>query len=93
MQGLPGIFKVTPQNWAEWLVAIGIGAGSLPLAFLTKFISRCDYVLHSRLLFIKFFIPLTAIWSVTAVDGLHMCAHWCAYVTIFLQAQTEEERN
>jgi len=40
MQGLPGVFKVQPQNWAEWLVALAIGAGSLPVAFITKFISR-----------------------------------------------------
>jgi len=40
MQGLPGIFKVRPQNWIEWVVAIAIGAGSIPLALLTKLISR-----------------------------------------------------
>ena len=40
MQGLPGIFKVRPQTWIEWVVAIAIGAGSLPLAFVTKLVSR-----------------------------------------------------
>ena len=46
MQGLPGIFKVRPQNWVEWVVAVAIGAGSLPLAFITKLISR--YVENQR---------------------------------------------
>jgi len=40
MQGVPGVFKVRPQNWAEWLAAIGIGAGSLLVALATKFLSR-----------------------------------------------------
>ena len=40
MQGLPGVFRVQPQNWTEWVVAIAIGAGSLPLALVTKFVSR-----------------------------------------------------
>lgn len=37
---LGGIFKTQPQTWQEWLAAIGIGAGSLVVSFLTRFISR-----------------------------------------------------
>ncbi len=37
---LGGVFKVERQSWLEWVVAILIGAGSLPLCLLTKLISR-----------------------------------------------------
>lgn len=33
-------FRVRTQSWQEWLFAVGVGAGSMPLAFLTKLISR-----------------------------------------------------
>lgn len=41
MELLGGIFKVTGQNWKEWLAAIAIGAGSMVVAFLTKAVTRC----------------------------------------------------
>jgi hypothetical protein len=41
MELLGGIFKVTSQNWKEWLAAIAIGAGSMVVAFLTKAVTRC----------------------------------------------------
>ncbi|GAB4816684.1 hypothetical protein N2152v2_003730 [Parachlorella kessleri] len=37
---LGGIFKVERQSWAEWVCAIAIGVGSLPLAFFTKVVTR-----------------------------------------------------
>ena len=37
---LGGVFKVERQSWLEWVIAIAIGAGSIPLNFLVKFISR-----------------------------------------------------
>ena len=37
---IPNIFSATTQTAAEWGVAIAIGFGSLPLAFVTKLISR-----------------------------------------------------
>lgn len=33
-------FKVKQQNWQEWLFAIGTGAASMPLAFITKLIAK-----------------------------------------------------
>lgn len=38
---LGGIFKVERQSWAEWLVSMAIGTGSIPVSFFTKFITRC----------------------------------------------------
>lgn len=40
MEALGGIFKVEGQTWQEWLVAIGIGAGSMAVAVIVKFFSR-----------------------------------------------------
>ena len=33
-------FKVRYQSWEEWLFALAAGAGSLPIALLTKLISK-----------------------------------------------------
>ena len=37
---LATFFRVTHQSGLEWLFAIGVGAVSLPLALLTKLITR-----------------------------------------------------
>jgi P-type Ca2+ transporter type 2C len=37
---LGGIFKVTRLNGWEWLISIGIGAGSMVVSFLTRLISK-----------------------------------------------------
>lgn len=33
-------FRVQSQSWAEWLFAIGVGAGALPLSLLARLASR-----------------------------------------------------
>ncbi|EIE19492.1 calcium-translocating P-type ATPase [Coccomyxa subellipsoidea C-169] len=33
-------FRVSTQNWQEWLFAIALGAGALPVALLTKLLTR-----------------------------------------------------
>ena len=33
-------FRVVYQNSSEWLFAVGVGAGSLVLALVTKFMTR-----------------------------------------------------
>ena len=43
MEALYGIFRVEPQNWKEWLAAIAIGAGAMPVAILTKIVNKCAY--------------------------------------------------
>jgi Cation transporting ATPase, C-terminus len=38
---LGGFFKVHRQSWQEWLVALAIGFGSIPLSWFIKALSRC----------------------------------------------------
>lgn len=40
MQLIPGVFKVDSQTWSQWLIAISIGIGSIPVALLVKLITR-----------------------------------------------------
>ena len=40
MEALGGVFKVSGQTWQEWVAAIAIGAGSMPLALVVKFFAR-----------------------------------------------------
>ena len=37
---LGGIFKVVRISWEEWVISIAIGFGSIPVALLTKFLTR-----------------------------------------------------
>lgn len=41
MEVLGGVFKVSGQTWQEWLAAIAIGAGAMPVAAIVKFFARC----------------------------------------------------
>jgi hypothetical protein len=45
-------FRVSTQNWQEWLFAIALGAGSLLVAILTKLLSR-HVILPLLLLYTK----------------------------------------
>ena len=38
---LATFFRVTHQSGLEWAFAVGVGAVSLPLALLTKLVTRC----------------------------------------------------
>ncbi len=33
-------FRVSTQNWQEWLFAIALGAGAIPVAIIVKLLSR-----------------------------------------------------
>lgn len=45
MEALGGIFKVQGQTWKEWLFAVAVGAGSMPVAVIIKFFAR---MIHKR---------------------------------------------
>jgi hypothetical protein len=70
MELLGGIFKVNSQNWKEWLAAIAIGAGSMVVAFLTKFVTRCARARCHRALAA---VAMTAVMVLTcAVQPQHV---------------------